>query len=212
MVQRQPRSPGPEPIPFDRWLEPGSRAFATFFPELHWRYSTRTMRDHDVRRLMDRQLRGLVRCVCRKHRRDDRETVKDLVQELKIRVARMDAASKYDPSMGTPLDFLSGIADKLGMERFVRRQPPRMACLDRAPEPCVRNDPIERFMNRVDRIRWRLALRELTPGERRALAHEFGPLPGTPVPTRRPRRPNNPVVLRHAAELLRQARLHEPRQ
>jgi Sigma-70 region 2 len=70
---------------------------------------------------MDRQLRGLARCVCRKHRRDDRETIEDLAQEIKIRAAQMDAASKYDPTKGTPLDYLGGIADMLGMEKFVRQ-------------------------------------------------------------------------------------------
>jgi hypothetical protein len=38
------------PLSPDRWLEPGTRAFAVIFPELNWRYCTRTMTDTEVRR------------------------------------------------------------------------------------------------------------------------------------------------------------------
>lgn len=207
MKERGRRRKAIEPLPPDRWLEPGTRTFAVLQPELNWRYITRTMSEKEVRQRADRVLRGLARCVCRKHRRHDRETIKDLAQDLKIRVAEINAASKFDPTKGTPLDYLGGIADVLAMEKFVRRQPPRPVSLQSVPEPVVTHRPAAKA-NHMD-VKLRRALRSLTPGEQRAIQHHFGRFKHMPPPARRPRRPNNPALLEHAVN---QVRAHMARQ
>lgn len=204
------------PMSPDRWLVPGTPTFALYFEELSWRFNTRQFDERTAQQLADRQIKRLMERVAQKHGRNDAATVEDLCQDLKVRVAEMDAASKYDPAKGSPRDHLSGIADMVGMEKFVRRKPPRAASLEAVPEPTVDGEQFGLRVRRAERADLKRMLRCLTPGERRAVEAQFGRLPDSPPPTstrtRRPRRPNDPDVLRHVVEKLRKWRGRRRRQ
>ncbi len=189
------------------WLIPGTRTFARYFDELNRQFTAGEIDAQTAQEGADDQIHQLMRHVAKKHGRNDAATVEDLCQDLKVRVAEMDAASKYDPAKGSPRDHLSGIADMLGMEKFVRRKPPRATSLASVPEPCFDGEQFGLRMRRTERAQFKRMVRSLTPGERRAVEDEFGRLPDSPPPTstrtRRPRRPNDPDVLRHIVEKLR---------
>lgn len=186
-----------------RWLEPGTSTFAAFFPELHEEYEVG--RDQDmVRRLMDRRLQWIVKPLACKYGRPDPQSVEDLIQDLKIRVAEMDAASRYDPRRGTPLTFLRSIAEFVAMERFRRRQLPRMKSLGAHDEPSDEAGPSEvaewrDLLDRVERV-----IKQFGRADARCLVQQLRPIVGEMYDKGWTRRLTSPGVLERLIESLRE--------
>lgn len=124
----------------DAWIAVGTRAFRVFFGDLSREHQLQPQHRERIERELERRLHDLVEPFSRKYGRGDHATVEDLVQDVKLRVARIDASAKYDPTRCKPATYLRGIARTVAWERLGRRQPPRMERLDFLDEPVVPAD------------------------------------------------------------------------
>ncbi len=139
-TSRKPRGGKPQPLERDRWMTPGTRTFAVFFPELNRRFNKQRDQETMVTSLADAELRQIVVAHLRHRHCLWHDIVEEAVQELKIRVAEMDACTKYDPRKGKPLGFLSGIARQIAREVSRRNSLSLMPLLSSLVEPCFEHD------------------------------------------------------------------------
>lgn len=163
----------PTPLPCDRWLVPGARAFGVFFPDAEARFRSGAIRYVEARGIAEATLRRVVQSVMVRYPSTS-VSVADAVQQLEIRVAEMDAARKYDPTRGSPRAYLAGIARLVVLEIVARRVP-----LANAIDPDRMAGPPKPFNvdeERERRVRLAEWLNNLSPREMRALVNEFGPL------------------------------------
>ncbi len=163
----------PNPLPCDRWLVPGTRAFGVFFPDLDARFRAGGIRYGEARRMAEEALRRAVQSVMARYPGAP-VPVADAVQQLEIRVAEMDAATRYDPTRGSPRAYLAGIARLVVLEILARKGPLVTSIdPDRAaspPKPFALDEERER---RTRLAEW---LSSLSPRELQALVNEFGPI------------------------------------
>lgn len=165
----------------DLWFIAGSRTAAVFFSQIDWRYHTNQITAEQARRMMERGLRVIVGAAMSRYGRYDRTLLDDLVQQLELRVAQINAASRFCPSTGvTPLAYLSGIAHTIVKEVLFRKPQPQTGHSERLERAPIHGNQLDAAA-RAERLReLEAVLQKLSPGEIRVLVDEFGPLPGCP--------------------------------
>lgn len=162
-------------VPSNRWLVPGALAFAILFQKIESQRKTGQIDDREALRLARGALRFAARKAMSRIGLADRGFEDDLVQDLDLRVATMDAANRFNSSKGSAIAFLIGIANTLVRERLHRRRPPVAVSLHSIGELSDDGDPAAQI-EQEDQLRHYLD--KLSPGELRAVVNTFGPIAG----------------------------------
>jgi hypothetical protein len=136
----------------------------------------------------------------------------DDIQALHLRIATMDAASRYDPTQSTsPQTYLRGISRILIREQLFRRRPTEDQPWQ-VESAAVEGDQLARCVREAQLAELEQWLALLSPGEIRALVNEFGPVLERSCSIGRRRRLRDPVALPRAIEALRALAAHQYRQ
>ena len=116
--------------PTDLWLVPGSHSLEVFLPDLAQRHASGEVSEDELHHLIERRLLAIVIAAMEDLRVLDRSLVEDLVQELRLRLATMRAAERFDPKRARPITYLHGIARTLVREQYMRRPRPQSIATD----------------------------------------------------------------------------------
>lgn len=191
------------------WLVPGTRAHATLMPDLDWRYRAGLYSESKAMQLTNRALRVVVGSIVSRYGIADRAILDDLVHELHLRLAKTDAAAKYDPALGAPLTFIRGYAWTVVWEYLYRRKPPPMLGSETLAPVGADGDQLARLERAELMTELTTLLNQLSDGEMRALEDEFAlPRDAQPEPIARTRRRRgaNPEALPRAIDVIERLR------
>lgn len=195
-------------VSLDNWLVPSSQTLYVFFPDIYLAHEEEKLTKEEATKEIDRCLRAIIVRVMMALGVVNRSLVDDFVQGLHQRVATMDAASRFDPLQASPTTYLSGIARNLIREQLWRKKRPTTVPGVPIETAAVDGDQLKltELAERVSELETLVS--KLSPGEIRALVHEFGPLFEYSPPIGRPRRLRDPDALPRALDILRELSAH----
>lgn len=186
----------------DLWPVPGSKTLTVLFPDIAMRFERGLISEDDVAHLVQRRCIAVAVGALQDMGLRDRSLVEDLAQELPLRLARMNAAERYDPALSSPVTYLHGVMRLLVTEQYFRRERPVSVAPQTIERVAREGSELER-MEREELYRelygW---LDQLSRGELRAVINAVGAIEGYSPTLRPPRHPRNPDALPKALELL----------
>lgn len=194
--------------PTDLWLAPGSKALAVFMPDLFTRHERGEIDEQELTHLIKRRLLAIVIGAMHDLGVRNIALVEDMVQELPLRLATMNAVERYDPTQSSAATYMYGIARTLIREQLWRRQRPEAIggdAIDRMGREGSQLDRVVRQELYEELYSW---LDQLSDGELRAIVKTFGPINGYCPPIGPRRRLRNPDALPRALDILRQLGAH----
>lgn len=200
-MQTTPGIPASSP---DLWLVSGSTTLTTFFPDLDKGFKRGETTERELHGLLERRLQAIVGRAMSDLGVHDHSLVDDLVQELILRIATMNAAERFDPALASPMTFLHGIARTLVREQCHRRERPGTIPGDAIDGMGKGSGELDRAVGEEIRQELRHWLDQLSPGELRAIVHTYGPILDYSPPVGPRRRLRNPDALPRAVEILRE--------
>jgi DNA-directed RNA polymerase specialized sigma24 family protein len=196
-------------IPRGRWCEPGTPTFELLFPEIARRSNAGLIDAAGARQLAMRGLRAIVKRILERSGRADADTIEDCLQDLLVRLARMNVPERYDPEKAAPLTFVDGVARFVVHEAVFRRKPPRPQGGEALEPLGVDGDQLARLERQELLDELTALMEQLSDGERRALQEHY-PLPDDvqvePAPRKRRRRGTSPDALPRAVDVIERLR------
>lgn len=194
-------------IPADLWLVPGSASLALFMPDLYVRHERGQITEAELCHLIERRLLAIVIGAMHDLGVRNIALIEDLVQELRLRLATMNAVERFDPAQSLPTTYLTGVARMLIREQFRRRHRPETLADDMLDFVATGESQLDRAVRLEcyqELYRW---LDQLSDGEFRAVIREFGPIRNYSPPKTR-RRLRNPEALDRAVKILQELGAH----
>lgn len=188
----------------DLWLVPGSASLALFMPDLYVRCERGEITETELYLLIERRLLAIVIGAMHDLGVRNISLIEDLVQELRLRLATMNAVERFDPAQSLPTTYLAGVARMLIREQLWRRQRPEPIdgdTLDQMGQEGTQLDRAVRDELLAELKHW---LAQLSAGEIRAIVQAYGPIFEHPAPIGPRRQPPNPDALPRAIDILKQ--------